>query len=259
MIAVSFSAVSSALLSSTTRTTNAGQSDTYSRRHYSRRHALRAAAGAGSVIFGSSAAAQAADGGFILAPPERGGLQAKWLEKVRVLLQDEADAIQYGGELAPGGPPSPIPALLLIVPPARPNPGPNSRSRTAMLTPPHRPRAQPIVQMQATLKKIAPMLDDPIQWPSVLAVIESGPFETLAFKKIFNGYADNIYYVSDSPEANAYLLGGATPSSNQTNQYLLRNEGLKQIAEVSALADDPASVAQRLAGERKASHARSLG
>ena len=60
---------------------------------------------------------------------------------------------------------------------------------------------------------IAPMLDEPNKWSQVLAVIESGPFETLELKRIWNAYADNIYYASDSPEANAYLLGGATPSS----------------------------------------------
>lgn len=58
------------------------------------------------------------------------------------------------------------------------------------------------------------------------------PFATLEFKRIFNAYADNIYYSSGSAEANVYLLGGATPSSRQTNQYLLRNEALKQIGEL---------------------------
>merc|ERR1711871_1098076 len=52
------------------------------------------------------------------------------------------------------------------------------------------------------------------------------------FKRIFNAYADNIYYTSGSPESNLYLLGGATPSSAQTTQYLLRNEALKQVSEL---------------------------
>ena len=33
-------------------------------------------------------------------------------------------------------------------------------------------------------------------------------------------------------EANGYLLGGATPASKQTTQYLLRNEILKQLDDV---------------------------
>lgn len=45
-------------------------------------------------------------------------------------------------------------------------------------------------------------------------------------------YSDNIYYNSASPEANAYLLGGATPSTSQTTQYLLRNEALRQLQEL---------------------------
>ena len=45
---------------------------------------------------------------------ERTGLQSRWLEKVRIVLQDEADAVMYGGELAPGGPPPAFPVLMLI-------------------------------------------------------------------------------------------------------------------------------------------------
>ena len=61
---------------------------------------------ASSLLFTATAAH--ADG-FVLAPPSRDGLQAKWLEKLRIVLQDEADALQYFGELAPGGPPSRTP------------------------------------------------------------------------------------------------------------------------------------------------------
>lgn len=174
-----------------------------------RRQVLRAACAFVST-FGAASAATAADSSWAqsvgLAPPERTGLQAKWLEKVRILLQDEADAIQYGGQegLAPGGPPSSVPALQLI----------------------------PIVQMQAALKELQPKLADFDNWDSVLLVLERAPFETVALKRIFNAYADNIYYVSGDESANAYLLGGATPSSKQTTQYLLRNEILKQLGEI---------------------------
>lgn len=138
--------------------------------------------------------------------PDRKGLQAKWLESLRILLQDEADNMQYGGELAPGGPPPAVPTLTLI----------------------------PIVQMHETLKKLAPQLAtfDAGSWQAMAVVLSTGPFTNLEFKRIFNAYSDNIYYASDSPEANAYLLGGATPSTSQTTQYLLRNEALKQIGEL---------------------------
>ena len=114
----------------------------------SRRRALRAAAGA-LTTFGATGTL-AADTTWAqsvgLAPPERAGLQAKWLEKVRILLQDEADAIQYGGQegLAPGGPPSTVPALLLI----------------------------PIVQMQAALKELEPALADQGKWDNAMLVLE---------------------------------------------------------------------------------------
>ena len=126
--------------------------------------------------------------------------QARFLEKLRILLQDEADATQYGGELAPGGPPVGLPYLSLV----------------------------PIVQMQSVLVRSRDAVADRKQWPALITLLSTGQFETIEFKRIFNQYSDNIYYASDTTEANVYLLGGATPSSGQTQQYLLRNEALKQ-------------------------------
>jgi len=88
---------------------------------------------AGILALGIPSRCASADSrGFVLAQPERGGLTARWLEQLRVALQDEADAVQYGGELAPGGPPPALPALFLI----------------------------PIVQMQSTLKGCKPSVLD---------------------------------------------------------------------------------------------------
>ena len=126
--------------------------------------------------------------------------QARFLEKLRILLQDEADATQYGGELAPGGPPVGLPYLSLV----------------------------PIVQMQSVLVRSRDAVADRKQWPALITLLSTGQFETIEFKRIFNQFSDNIYYASDTTEANVYLLGGATPSSGQTQQYLLRNEALKQ-------------------------------
>ena len=180
----------------------------YSPSPATRRDALRAAAGGlAAVSFSSPAFAEQSWAQSVgLAAPDRSGLQSKFLEKARVFLQDSADEIQYGGQegLAPGGPPSALPAVQLI----------------------------PIVRMQQVLTELSPNLDDVSKWDAVLLTIERAPFETLALKKIFNAYADNIYYVSGSAEANAYLLGGATPSNKQTTQYLLRNEILKQLGEL---------------------------
>lgn len=160
----------------------------------------------GALLLASPVSA-ADNRGFVLAPPEPrdNGLQAKWLEKLRIYLQDEADAVQYGGELAPGGPPSSTPLLLLV----------------------------PILQMQKTLSKCSGPIKDFEQWPRLQLLLSTGPFAPTEFKRIFNAYSDNIYYQSGSAEANAYLLGGATPSSQQTKQYLLRNEVLKQLGELT--------------------------
>lgn len=70
----------------------------------------------------------------------------------------------YGGELAPGGPPSVVPGLQLI----------------------------PIVQMQGVLQKMLPVVETPSEWPAILDTITSGPFATLEFKKIFNAYAGSL-------------------------------------------------------------------
>ena len=135
---------------------------------------------------------------------DTGGLQAKWLEQLRIVLQDQADNVQYGGELAPGGPPAAVPALALV----------------------------PIVQLQAAVKAVENKVDDQSRWPNMITTLTTGPFEKVEFKRIFNQYADNIYYVAGSQEANLYMLGGATPSTSQTTQYLLRNEILKQLDDV---------------------------
>ena len=65
---------------------------------------------------------------------------------MRIMLQDEADATMYGGELAPGGPPTSS-ALLLLV---------------------------PVVQLEATLRSIQPRLADPTKWASIVTVLSSG-------------------------------------------------------------------------------------
>jgi hypothetical protein len=168
-----------------------------------RRSSLLAGAAAIAVPFRASAVTW--ENPF--APADRSGLKAKPLEQLRILLQDEADAIQYGGNegLAPGGAP-PATGLLLI----------------------------PILQMRQQLVALQPNLADfdSSTWNNVKAELSSGNFRTIEFKKVFNAFSDNIYYTSETAEANVYLLGGATPSTSQTMQYLQRNEALKQLADL---------------------------
>ena len=96
----------------------------------SRRAVLRGAAG----LLALPSAAFAADPALVglVPPPPRTGLTGKWLENLRIVLQDSADDVKYGGELAPGGPPTSTPAQLLL----------------------------PIVQMEVALKSLAPSVAD---------------------------------------------------------------------------------------------------
>merc|ERR1712146_493813 len=50
---------------------------------------------------------------------------------------------------------------------------------------------------------------------------------------VFNRYADNIYLAKGDDRANAYLGGGATPSSLQTVQYMLRNDLLTNLDNIT--------------------------
>ena len=207
--------------------------------HTTRRMALLAA-----LLTSSAAPVSAASWENPFAPADRSGLKNKPLEQLRILLQDEADAIQYAGKegLAPGGAP-PATGLLLI----------------------------PVLQLRQRLKALAPALAryDADSWSKLRFDISSGDFTTVGLKRIFNAYSDNICahksarplafplssplpmptiaairhcthaflhrvadYASETAEANAYLLGGSTPSSSQTTQYLLRNEAIKQLTEL---------------------------
>jgi len=162
-----------------------------------------------ALLFGAASIPTSASAATFENPwgSDRTGLKNKALEKLRVALQDEADAVQYGGNegLAPGGAP-PATGVALI----------------------------PILQMRQTLKTLSPSLEtfDSGAWSDIRRQVSSGTFRTVEFKRVFNAFSDNIYYTSETAEANAYLLGGATPSTTQTTQYLQRNEALRQIGEL---------------------------
>ncbi|CAN0143764.1 unnamed protein product, partial [Phaeothamnion confervicola] len=79
------------------------------------------------------------------------------------------------------------------------------------------------------------LLADPDSgWPVAHDILGSTAFSRREFKKTFNRYSDNIYMAPDDDRANDYLDGGATPDSRQTMQYLLRNDALGHIEDLSA-------------------------
>lgn len=127
-------------------------------------------------------------------------MTSKPLEFLRILEQEEADNIRYDGTLAGATPPT-QPVLLLT----------------------------PIARIEAQLRECRGAIVDPEGWEALRTRLTSPPFSKKEFKRTFNAYADNIYYSPESDRANAYLGGGATPSTQQTTQYMLRNEILGKV------------------------------
>ena len=62
-------------------------------------------------------------------------------------------------------------------------------------------------------------------------ILSQPKYQTKELKRIFNAFADNIYY-SDPDRANLYLAGGATPKNAQSVAYLLRNDVLTNLEDL---------------------------
>eukprot|EP00571_Detonula_confervacea_P015061 CAMPEP_0172309362 /NCGR_PEP_ID=MMETSP1058-20130122/9676_1 /TAXON_ID=83371 /ORGANISM="Detonula confervacea, Strain CCMP 353" /LENGTH=318 /DNA_ID=CAMNT_0013021975 /DNA_START=60 /DNA_END=1016 /DNA_ORIENTATION=+ len=142
------------------------------------------------------------------------------LEKIRILNQDEADNMKYGGELESGS--------------AKPT---EFDQYVDLL--------QPILSVEHDLAAVDQLLvnndsNKPITKEDYIALFEkanvilSNPlFVKINFKKAFNAFADNIYY-SDPDRANLYLGGGAIPKTSQSIAYLLRNDVLTSVEDMRA-------------------------
>jgi hypothetical protein len=145
------------------------------------------------------------------------------LEQIRILEQAEADNIRYGGELAPGSPKGRETYANLLV---------------------------PILEIQSDFVEVEQLLfniqagqstvlqkqgeqSTAMKLEAANKILSRPQFEKLRFKKIFNAFADNIYY-SDPDRANAYLGGGAVPRNEQSIAYLLRNEVLTNLENLQA-------------------------
>jgi len=131
-----------------------------------------------------------------------------FLEKLRILEQAEADNIQYKGELAPGSSPEKAAYVQMLI---------------------------PILVIGQDIDEV----DKLVHVPDAGGLEDAGKilskpaFEKKNFKKIFNAFADNIYY-SDPDRANLYLGGGATPKNEQSIAYLLRNDILTNVENLQA-------------------------
>jgi hypothetical protein len=135
------------------------------------------------------------------------------LEQIRIWEQAEADNIKYGGELEMGdagnkGKVDAYPRLLVPI--------------------------LKIDQELVEVKQLVHATDNAKEsWSKALTILQQPTYEKIAFKKTFNKYSDNIYY-SDPDRANIYLGGGATPKTEQSLAYLLRNDVLTNIENLRA-------------------------
>jgi len=132
------------------------------------------------------------------------------------LEQVEKDNVQYGGELERGdagnkGKTDAYPSLLV-----------------------------PILKIDNELTQIRTIVHSGGEsMPSkeamsqALTILQQPTYEKINFKKTFNRYGDNIYY-SDPDRANMYLGGGATPKTEQSIAYLLRNDVLTNMENLRA-------------------------
>jgi hypothetical protein len=140
-------------------------------------------------------------------------LANRMLEKIRIIEQDEADNIVYGGELSSG------------------SSGPAAFDQYVQLL-------QPILGVERDVSKLKELLnkngaDVNSNLKQMQEILNQPNLDKKAFKKAFNAFADNIYYV-DTDRANLYLGGGATPGSTQSIAYLLRNDVLTNIEDMRA-------------------------
>jgi len=131
------------------------------------------------------------------------------LEQIRIWEQAEADNIKYSGELEAGdagnkGKVDAYPKLLM-----------------------------PILEIDYELTQVKKLVRDESRWPDALTIMQQKKYEKIPFKKAFNAYGDNIYY-SDPDRANVYLGGGATPKTEQSLAYLLRNDVLTNVENLRA-------------------------
>ncbi|KAL3898331.1 MAG: hypothetical protein SGARI_006703, partial [Bacillariaceae sp.] len=135
------------------------------------------------------------------------------LEQIRIWEQAEADNIKYGGELEMGdagnkGKVGAYPSLLV-----------------------------PILKIDQELGQVKTLVhatdNTKESWAKALEILQQPAYDKIAFKKTFNKYGDNIYY-SDPDRANVYLGGGATPKTEQSLAYLLRNDVLTNMENLRA-------------------------
>jgi len=83
----------------------------------------------------------------------------------------------------------------------------------------------PILDVQRDLQNVDKLLASggAANFAQANAILNKESFATIALKRAFNRYSDNIFYTNPK-QANLYLGGGAVPNTPQTTAYLYRND-----------------------------------
>lgn len=138
---------------------------------------------------------------------------SKLLQPLRIVTQNSADIALYNGEL---------------VDPMSSEGQPGSNASLVSL-----------LNLLNSLSLLSEsVLSNPASTSSGLSLFSSlgfgSPLVVAKMKRVFNQYSDNIFYGPYSERSNAYLLGGATPSSRQSLLYLLRNDIIEAAQDLEA-------------------------
>ena len=115
------------------------------------------------------------------------------LEQLRIWEQAEADNIQYNGELERGdagnrGQTSAYPRLLVPI------------LRMAQ-------EIEAVHDMLVVTGKESAAAASRRSYPEAARILKQPQYQKIEFKRVFNAYADNVYY-ADPDRANLYLGGG---------------------------------------------------
>uniref|UniRef100_A0A7S4K946 Uncharacterized protein n=1 Tax=Odontella aurita TaxID=265563 RepID=A0A7S4K946_9STRA len=84
----------------------------------------------------------------------------------------------------------------------------------------------PIVEMSNEFDQVKSLIKDKNQWPRALKILQANKYNKPEFKKTFNTFGDNMGNVGGD--------GGSAPKTEQSLAYLLRNDLLTNVENLTA-------------------------
>lgn len=88
----------------------------------------------------------------------------------------------------------------------------------------------PIVEMSDELRQVQALVKDKNEWPRALKILQNAKYDKLNFKKTFNAFGDNVGNVGGGGIGG----GGSAPKTEQSLAYLLRNDLLTNLDNLTA-------------------------